>query len=121
MKMHHMIVAVTLGLAAIAFNAACGGEVAGQDSVEPGSVSLFNGKDLDGWIVGPEKSWVVEDGVIALKREMDGKEHNADYLWTRQTYGDFILELEFKIPEHALVMQWEKPTGCHPWAWRNYV
>ncbi len=68
---------------------------------EEGFVSLFNGRDLSGWITGPDNAWVVEDGVITLKREMDGREHNLDYLWTRETYGDFVLELEFKIPERA--------------------
>jgi hypothetical protein len=69
---------------------------------QQGFVSLFNGKDLSGWTMGPDKSWVVEDGVIALKRaQYDGAEHNADYLWTRDQYANFILELEFKIPEQA--------------------
>jgi len=68
---------------------------------EDGFVPLFNGKDLSGWITGPNKTWAVEDGVITLRREMDGGLHNSDYLWTEQTYGDFILELEFKIPEQA--------------------
>ena len=66
-----------------------------------GFVSLFNGRDLSGWQAGPGHGWVVEDGVIALKNREDGKEHNADYLWTKEPYGDFILELEFKIPEKA--------------------
>ncbi len=66
-----------------------------------GFIQLFNGKDLSGWITGPDNAWVVEDGVITLKREMDGKEHNADYLWTKEKYDDFILDLEFKIPERA--------------------
>ena len=30
---------------------------------------------------------------------MDGQEHNFDYLWARETYGDFILDLEFKVVE----------------------
>lgn len=68
---------------------------------ENGWIVLFDGKDLSAWSQGPDKSWVVEEGVIALKRPFDGKEHNLDYLWTRQQYGDFILELEFKIPERA--------------------
>ncbi|HUT12164.1 MAG TPA: DUF1080 domain-containing protein [Thermoguttaceae bacterium] len=68
---------------------------------EEGFVSLFNGKDLSGWITGPNKTWAVEDGVITLKREMDGGLHDPDYLWTEKTYGDFILELQFKIPEQA--------------------
>lgn len=63
--------------------------------------SLFNGTDLTGWTQGPDKSWVVEDGVITLKREFDGQEHNHDYLWARDVYGDFVLELEFKVPEKA--------------------
>ena len=35
------------------------------------------------------------------QEEFDGKEHNQEYLWTEQEYGDFVLELEFKIPERA--------------------
>ncbi len=67
-----------------------------------GFVSLFNGKDLTGWKMGPDKSWVVEDGVIALKRDsFDAKEHNSDYLWAANPYGNFIVELEFKIQEKA--------------------
>ena len=64
---------------------------------EDGFIPLFNGKDLKNWTMGPENSWAVEDGLIALKRPvMDGKEHNADYLWTKASYADFVLELEFK-------------------------
>ena len=72
---------------------------AGTD--DDGFIQLFNGKDLRGWITGPDNAWVVENGVLTLKREMDGKEHNADYLWTQEEYDDFILDLEFKIPERA--------------------
>lgn len=64
-----------------------------------GFIQLFNGRDLAGWITGPDNAWVVENGFITLKREMDGKEHNADYLWTKDTYSDFILDLEFKVPD----------------------
>jgi hypothetical protein len=60
-------------------------------------VPLFNGKNLDGWLTGPNNAWVVEDGTLTLRREMDGKEHNLDYLWTREQYGNFILELEYKM------------------------
>jgi hypothetical protein len=49
---------------------------------------------------GQDNAWVVEDGVLTVKRDvMDGKEHNFDYLWTKDTYGDFILDLEFKVIE----------------------
>ena len=63
--------------------------------------TLFNGQHLTDWTFGPDNSWVVEHGAITLRREFDGKEHNADYLWTKETYGDFLLELEFKVPEQA--------------------
>lgn len=67
-----------------------------------GFITLFDGSNLDNWNMGPDKSWVVEDGVITLKREeFDSQEHNADYLWTKDIYGDFILELEFRVPERA--------------------
>jgi hypothetical protein len=59
--------------------------------------TLFDGKDLTGWFSGADNSWVVRDGVLTVSRDMDGKEHNLDYLWTREKYGDFILDLEFKV------------------------
>jgi len=68
---------------------------------DDGFFQLFNGRDLTGWITGPDNAWVIENGVVTLKRTMDGREHNSDYLWTKETYGDFILDLEFKIPERA--------------------
>lgn len=67
----------------------------------PGYSILFNGKDLSGWLTGPDNAWIVEDGTFTIKREMDGKEHNLDYLWTEKKYGDFILDFEFKVTEHT--------------------
>ena len=64
-------------------------------------VSLFNGRDLSGWTMSETARWVVQEGVIGLKHQEDGREHNMEYLWTTEKYGDFILELEFKIPERA--------------------
>ena len=65
--------------------------------------TLFDGdaEDLDGWIKGSDNAFVVEDSVLTVDREMDGAEHNADYLWTEDTYNDFILELEFKTAENT--------------------
>jgi len=89
-----------IGIVALA--AACGlapaeAGAAGDD----GFVSLFDGKDLSAWTTAPGGRWVVEDGTITLHGEMDGREHNSEYLWTKEAYGDFIIELEFKIPEQA--------------------
>jgi hypothetical protein len=68
---------------------------------EQGFVTLFDGEDVSAWTTAPGSRWVVEDGEITLRGEMDGREHNSVYLWTKDVYGDFILELEFKIPEQA--------------------
>jgi hypothetical protein len=66
---------------------------------EEGFVPLFDGKDLSAWRTSPDAHWVVEDGVIALADRTDGKLNNPDYLWTKEKYANFILELEFKVPD----------------------
>ena len=38
-------------------------------------------------------------GAIALKDRSDRREHNDNYLWTKQPYGDFVLDLEFKVTQ----------------------
>ncbi|NQT83845.1 DUF1080 domain-containing protein [bacterium] len=69
----------------------------GQDK---GLVPLFNGKDLTGWQT--KGNWVVEDkGVLAIKPrpgEKGWQRYDA-YLWAEGQFGDFILDLEFKIPK----------------------
>ncbi len=59
---------------------------------ETGWVSLFNGKDLSGWVpVGKEK-WTVEGGVI--RGQAVTKEYG--YLKTEKNYKDFELSIRFK-------------------------
>jgi hypothetical protein len=58
---------------------------------------LFNGRDLTSW--SPATNWAVENGVIVLKDRTDRQEHNDNYLWTRQPYGNFVLDLEFKVSQ----------------------
>ena len=72
-------------------------DVAVADDSE-GWETLFNGQDLAGWTTGENNKFVVEDGALTVKRENpDGQEHNLDYLWTEERYGDFILELDVKV------------------------
>ncbi len=55
-------------------------------------VSLFNGKDLSGWVqIGKEK-WVVQDGTIYG----EGVTDQYGYLMTEKNYKDFDLSLRFK-------------------------
>jgi len=66
---------------------------------EQGFTWLFDGNDLSAWKTSPGAGWVVEDGVIALKNRTDGRLNNFDYLWTKESYRNFVLELEFKVPD----------------------
>ncbi len=56
-------------------------------------VNLFNGKNLDGWFVKPEtpEVWTVQKGGVLARKP------KSSYLWTKETYDDFILELEFNV------------------------
>jgi sialidase-1 len=55
--------------------------------------SLFNGEDLSGW-TGKPGGWAVERGTLAWRR-------GCGFLWTEEQFGDFILELEFKLSKGA--------------------
>jgi hypothetical protein len=73
--------------------------------VPPGFTSLFNGRDLSGWVVpeGDGGHWKVVDGVIdydALS-EATGEKH----LWTEKEFGDFTLRMDWRIKE---------TTGLYP-------
>ena len=56
------------------------------------TVSIFNGKNLDGWD-GREGAWEVRDGEIWCT----GKDKEKNWLiWRGKQPGDFVLKLEFK-------------------------
>ena len=58
-----------------------------------GFVSLFNGKNLDGWVImGKPQGWEVQDGVIHSDGGKDG-----NWLRSVKQYDDFILMLEWKV------------------------
>lgn len=54
-------------------------------------IDLFNGKDLDGWVVMNDAEWTVEDGLLTLTGK-GGK----GWLRTEKKYRDFELSLEWK-------------------------
>ena len=58
-------------------------------------VELFNGQNLEGWqaIDGPMSSWHVEDGILFCSGGGGG------WLSTTKQYGDFEIELEFRVPD----------------------
>ena len=58
-----------------------------------GWVMLFDGRDLAGWQNAggnePGGGWVIEEGAVVRQK-------GSGDIWTRQRFGDFILDLEFK-------------------------
>ena len=62
---------------------------------EKGFVPLFDGKTLDGWKQhGGKAKYAVEDGAI-IGTSVPNTSNS--FLCTEKTYGNFILELEFKV------------------------
>jgi hypothetical protein len=60
-----------------------------------GWVDLFDGKTLEGWVQrGGKAKYSVEDGAIVGQSVPNT---SNSFLCTKQDYGDFELELEFKV------------------------
>lgn len=56
------------------------------------TIKVFNGKNLDGWVVEGGGQFGVEDGVIKLNR-------GTGWLRSADTFGDFVLVMEFRFLE----------------------
>ena len=56
-------------------------------------ISLFNGKNLDGWIIYGTEKWYVEDNELVCE---SGPDKQYGYLGTEKNFDDFILSLQFK-------------------------
>lgn len=55
-------------------------------------ITLFNGKNLDGWhMSGKEKQWVVEDGILKSPK-------SGSNIITDATFTDFKLHIELRYP-----------------------
>ena len=75
-----------------------------------GWIALFDGKDLSQWQNAggdkPGAGWVVEDG--AMVRQGGGGD-----IWTKERFGDFILDLEFKTEGNSGVfIRTDNPKDC---------
>jgi 3-keto-disaccharide hydrolase len=75
---------------------------------EGGWWPLFDGTDLAGWTSAageqPGKGWIVDNGTLVRKEP-------AGDLWTRDRFGDFILDLEFQTTGNSGVfIRTDKPT-----------
>jgi hypothetical protein len=63
-----------------------------KEEKEAGFVSLFNGKDLTGWI-GDTNGYVADDGKIVCKK--------GGNVYAKDEYSDFIFRFEFKLTPGA--------------------
>ena len=66
---------------------------AGNRTAADGSVSLFNGKNIDGWVIHGTEKWYVENGDLIAE---SGPDKQYGYLATKAQYKNFDLTLEFK-------------------------
>ncbi len=64
---------------------------------EEGFVTLFNGKNLDGW-VGNKKDYKVADGLLVIE-PVDNEERGN--LYTKKEYSDFVFRFEFQLTPGA--------------------
>jgi hypothetical protein len=62
-----------------------------QSDAERGFVSVFNGKDFEGW-AGPVDNYEVIEGAIVCKKGKGGT------IYTKEEYADFVVRLEIRIP-----------------------
>lgn len=72
---------------------------------------LFNGKNLDQFIVDTPGVWRVENGVI-VGESPAGLKWN-DFLRTRKSYSDFELKLSFRLKDgigNSGIQFWSKPV-----------
>ncbi|MBN2022985.1 MAG: DUF1080 domain-containing protein [Pirellulales bacterium] len=65
-------------------------DASGPKEAEEGFVSIFNGKNLDGWL-GATQGYGAEDGMLVCKK------HGGGNLFTKKEYGDFVFRFEFKL------------------------
>lgn len=91
--------------------------LSGADSPPPpGFTSLFNGRDLTGWVVpeGDNGHWKVVDGVIDYDARSEAK--GAKNLVSAEEYGDFVLKLDWRITATPWVnkfIPYILPDGTH--------
>ena len=83
---------------------------------EMGYTSLFNGKDLSGWIVpdGDNGHWSVIDGVIDYDAQSEAKEDKN--LWSEKEYHNFVLHIEWRFKgygDHLFPLPTILPDGSY--------
>jgi type 1 glutamine amidotransferase len=89
---------------------------AADNTAPEGFVSLFNGKDLQGWKVpaGDNGHWKIVDGVIDYDAQSEAKGDKS--LWSETEYADFILQVDWRLKEAPYLnknVPYILPDGTH--------
>jgi len=77
-----------------------------QAETREGWKLLWDGKTTEGWRGAktdrfPEKGWVIRDGDLIVQPAAGAESANGGDIVTEKLYGDFILEVDFRITEGA--------------------
>jgi hypothetical protein len=67
---------------------------------------LWDGKTTDGWRGAykenfPDKGWEIKDGILSVLAATGGESTNGGDIVTKDEYGAFILQFEFKLTDTA--------------------
>lgn len=73
----------------------------GNGQSDDGYTTLFDGTDLSSWTT-KSPDWKIDDDVLVLDSKGDYVMINDHYIWTKEQYGDFVLELDFKVAEDPI-------------------
>ena len=84
--------------------------------IETGFRSLFNGRDLTGWMGNP-RIWFVKEGAITGQTSPQNRISENDFLiWTGGTVRDFELRLTYRIVSgnSGIYFRCQRRTDMHP-------
>jgi hypothetical protein len=87
---------------------------AAEEAKESGWVSLFNGKDLAGWVPVHDATFVVTNGNLRLVTGMG-------WLRTKKQYTNFVLEAEWRALERQYDSGFFVRAGLEGKPWPNEV
>ena len=93
MQMSRILAPLSLLLLLLSHQPTSSALVLAAEADETGYVSLFNGKNLDGWQLrrADRKGYIVEDGLLVCPKDGGG------FLFSEKEYGDFSLRFEFRL------------------------
>src|SRR6185369_9356613 len=96
MKPNPILPGAALLLFVIATSNAAAQEAQG-DAAGPRVINLYNGRNLDGWVQrgDPATIWKADGDSLVGAADARAKAHG--FLCTERSYGDFILDVDFKV------------------------